>query len=433
MLPLLVRVHHAESGVHRDLGFRRSPVRIGRNHLNDLMLDEPFVSQWHGIVRFDDEGTRFIDVGSTNGTTLNGARLEKNVEIELTPEMALVIGPLTLMFSRVPLDESQIVSRRASAFRVGDAPREAGLEKTVGLPGGSPLPDPRRSAPAPAPLPNPGAALAETARRMATQMAQLAVLNRDYEQSQKKLVDALRAAVDATTSPSERGAFESAVQGTFTLALEHPAVRELVNAPAPSGSVDAASWLTRLLGPSASRVGDPQQAMERVGALLETFARAYVDLRGGQQQVSTQLAVEPGGEASPLHEMTDARELLTYLLEGGPESPQRMDELSRAFADIVLHQLGMLNGAIEGARAVVHQLSPHAVGAVSPGSMVRTSPGFGDYLWPFRAAAHYYRYAARHMELSGEAKMTKILFGSAFSKAYYRVTGARSSGAPRKS
>ena len=93
MLPLLVRMRHAETGVQRDAGFRRSPVRVGRSALNDLPLDEAFVSQWHAIIRFDDEGTRFLDLGSTNGTVLHGAPLEKNVEVDLDDKTELVIGP----------------------------------------------------------------------------------------------------------------------------------------------------------------------------------------------------------------------------------------------------------------------------------------------------------------------------------------------------
>ena len=108
-----------ETGVQYDAGFRRSPVRIGRNHLNDLTLDEGFVSQWHGIVRFDEGGTRFLEVGSTNGTTLDGTQLETNTETDVTEDADLAIGPLRLTLLRMPLKADQILSRRASAFRLG--------------------------------------------------------------------------------------------------------------------------------------------------------------------------------------------------------------------------------------------------------------------------------------------------------------------------
>src|SRR5688500_7777018 len=98
MLPLLVRMRHAETGVRRAAGFRRSEVRGGRSASNDLTHDGPFVSQWHGIVRFDEQGTRFLDLGATNGTMLRGARIEKNVEVGLDERTELVIGPLALSF-----------------------------------------------------------------------------------------------------------------------------------------------------------------------------------------------------------------------------------------------------------------------------------------------------------------------------------------------
>ncbi len=123
MHPLLVHITNQETGIKIQAGFRRSPVRIGRNHLNDLSIDEGFVSQWHGLVRFDDGGTRFLDLGSTNGTKLNGERLEQNVEIELETETQLEIGPLSLRCERVPLTDEQILPRRASALQLGGTTR----------------------------------------------------------------------------------------------------------------------------------------------------------------------------------------------------------------------------------------------------------------------------------------------------------------------
>ena len=470
MLPLLVRISHTESGVQRDVGFRRSPVRIGRNHLNDLALDEPFVSQWHGIVRFDDEGTRFLDVGSTNGTVLEDARLEKNTEVEVTDQTTLVIGPLTLSFVRMPLDDSQILSRRASAFSLGGT-KDPGAghaasgtmllsDKSgpgVAAPGGliaPPTDEPalvgaptlfERSGPdasppgAPAMASPPGAparvggegsaafaGIGETAKRMAGAMKELTLLYEKHEASRVELEAGLRKAIEEASSDAEKRGYRSTMRDAFPRAIDHREIRVLLDAPVASGGVDAESWLTRLVGPAnTAALGDTQSAMERAGALLEAFATAYVDLIGGQQQVISQLSVESGGEGSPLHEIADPRALLTFLLDGSADGQGRLDELADAFADIVVHQLGILNGVVDGARALMLQLSPHAIGAVAPGTIARTSPSLGDYLWPFRAAGQYYRYAARHMELSGEKQLTKIIFGGSFSKAYYRVTGAR--------
>lgn len=74
MAPISITVFDAETGTTSEYSFTKSPVRIGRNPLNDLSLPFPFVSGWHAIVRFDDEAARFFDLGSTNGTLLDGDR-----------------------------------------------------------------------------------------------------------------------------------------------------------------------------------------------------------------------------------------------------------------------------------------------------------------------------------------------------------------------
>jgi predicted component of type VI protein secretion system len=71
------------SGSEKQYEFDQSPVRIGRNPLNNVVLEGNFVSGWHGIIRFDSTGTYYFDLGSTNGTCLDGKKLQKNVAIPI--------------------------------------------------------------------------------------------------------------------------------------------------------------------------------------------------------------------------------------------------------------------------------------------------------------------------------------------------------------
>jgi hypothetical protein len=52
-----------------------SPVRVGRAADNDLVLTDPEVSRHHARLEPDGQGWRTIDLGSTNGTWVNGVRL----------------------------------------------------------------------------------------------------------------------------------------------------------------------------------------------------------------------------------------------------------------------------------------------------------------------------------------------------------------------
>jgi len=53
-----------------------SPVRVGRADDNDLVLADPEVSRHHARLERDGQGWRAIDLGSTNGTWVNGVRLD---------------------------------------------------------------------------------------------------------------------------------------------------------------------------------------------------------------------------------------------------------------------------------------------------------------------------------------------------------------------
>jgi predicted component of type VI protein secretion system len=83
----------------RTLTFAASPVRIGRNELNDIAIDDPFISQWHGLIRFGSEGITYADLGSTNGSIIEGRRLSKNTQLPLTDTSCILLGRVELAVS----------------------------------------------------------------------------------------------------------------------------------------------------------------------------------------------------------------------------------------------------------------------------------------------------------------------------------------------
>src|SRR5512140_2064947 len=100
MPSLRVQVEELDGGTSNTYAFHRSPVRVGRGELNDLRLDYPYVSNWHALIQFDDEGIRFVDLGSTNGSFLGGVRLERNVPAAIPPAHELLLGRLRLQLGR---------------------------------------------------------------------------------------------------------------------------------------------------------------------------------------------------------------------------------------------------------------------------------------------------------------------------------------------
>ncbi len=53
----------------------KEPFIIGRDKTNDIIIDEPLVSRRHASIYFRDGAYRLKDLGSTNGTFLNGERI----------------------------------------------------------------------------------------------------------------------------------------------------------------------------------------------------------------------------------------------------------------------------------------------------------------------------------------------------------------------
>jgi predicted component of type VI protein secretion system len=125
-----VLLRDPRSGSETKYEFDQSPVRIGRNQLNNVVLDGNFVSGWHGTIRFDNTGTYYFDLGSTNGTCIDGKRLPKNTAIPLQQTTRLTIWMYELMVTPgVPGGLAESPSRRTNAGTlVGTGSGPEGLE-----------------------------------------------------------------------------------------------------------------------------------------------------------------------------------------------------------------------------------------------------------------------------------------------------------------
>jgi two-component system, cell cycle response regulator len=78
----LVIIHQrsAEAGKHYKLG--DSPIRIGRDADNEIVLDDPGVSRRHARLERRQQKLVLMDVGSKNGTLLNDRELAQTVELK---------------------------------------------------------------------------------------------------------------------------------------------------------------------------------------------------------------------------------------------------------------------------------------------------------------------------------------------------------------
>ncbi len=145
-----------------------------------------------------------------------------------------------------------------------------------------------------------------------------------------------------------------------------------------------------------------------VAEVLEEFCRSFVELRRGCEEFGAELGVRTLQGEGGVYRARDGRELCAYLLEAGAEG--RTGELRRAFEELMVRELALMEGVTAGGRALVERLSPGAIGAAASG------------VWPLKAARRWKELEARHEELSGAGgAVSEVLFGKEFARGYAGV------------
>jgi pSer/pThr/pTyr-binding forkhead associated (FHA) protein len=126
----------------RRLPIKVPVVNIGRGDYNDVVIADPSVSTMHAKLQRRETIWILTDLGSTNGTFVEGERLTG--EVPLGPGTTLKFGDVTALFE--PLDESTPAARPDNTRMM---PRVG-----TGVPGAAP-PTPAEPADIPPPRPRP--------------------------------------------------------------------------------------------------------------------------------------------------------------------------------------------------------------------------------------------------------------------------------------
>jgi predicted component of type VI protein secretion system len=133
---------------------------LGRDEGADVVVDDPEISRRHAAMRPAGDTVEVEDLGSLNGTWVNGARIETRVL--LTPGDVVQLGTSRLELAPVPASATETVAARAPASG-SPAPAPAPAP-SVAAPGGPAMP-------AFAPHPSPAAGGIATRRLTPTVLA----------------------------------------------------------------------------------------------------------------------------------------------------------------------------------------------------------------------------------------------------------------------
>ncbi len=123
---------------------------IGRQSGNDLILDNTEVSRRHATIEYRQTECTITDVGSSNGTRVNGEKIIPNVAIPLKPGALIKIGPfaITLEQKIIEIPEQEPL---APVF-LENEPKEGEPEKEILPPPPSKTPPPILPALPPTPV-----------------------------------------------------------------------------------------------------------------------------------------------------------------------------------------------------------------------------------------------------------------------------------------
>jgi type VI secretion system protein ImpI len=438
-LGLKLRITNTRDNTSLERTFDRFPVRIGRNPLNDMQLDLPFVSQFHAVLELNGQTLMLRDLGSKNGTLLRGAgRVPPNTVVDLAAtnyEFAIV----TLIFQAAPLNAVEAAKEPATRKRHGTvlAMSSADATKLVGQ--GQPSHPSAAGMPAVVPGMPPGVDAS------AQVMAQV-----------KPLYEAYRAAWAQVYRVVYNGAGQ--IDPVSKAQLLRRITAEL---PALSGEIDfqrlAAHFGSPIVAPTAGAAskeegvalqglkelaawylpgGRPLEGVPDIVAFLQklqdtmdVFLKCFVPLRDGYKQFEKDMDIKktarPGGAlqqvpGTSVETARDPKELASKLLDYRDPTNEHTRTVESTFADLMIHQVAMLNGVMKGVKSLLTNLAPTTIERELDDPRSKKSSG----LLSNRYKSLWELYTERHSDYADEEKEAfGVIFGKEFVGAYSQLAG----------
>ena len=101
MASTLGRIVVRTAGGREEYALASAAVTLGRSTCNDVVIPDPRASRAHARLECDETGCVLVDLGSANGTQVNGARVERT---SLADGDTIAIGDTVLRFEAAPAE-----------------------------------------------------------------------------------------------------------------------------------------------------------------------------------------------------------------------------------------------------------------------------------------------------------------------------------------
>jgi pSer/pThr/pTyr-binding forkhead associated (FHA) protein len=119
------------AGPRQEFTLAKAAVSIGRSSANDIALADTNASRFHTRLEAGEQGCAIVDLGSVNGTRVNGVRVERAA---LAPGDLITIGKSTLRFeaagAEADLEMTRLETQQDVETSLLETPLEMQLEET---------------------------------------------------------------------------------------------------------------------------------------------------------------------------------------------------------------------------------------------------------------------------------------------------------------
>lgn len=382
-------------------------LTLGRSKTNDIPLDDPhrLISSRHAEIRHCNLEWHVIDVGSTNGTCLNGTALEGGKEYRLEANDEIQIGKFCIQC--VPQLENT----------------PANLEKRLSAPSLLPA--------FPSRLEGAVASLIATYR----DQRDLSELDR-----QPLLVERVRKALQGLDD-QEAQQFLASIESHFSGAITPVSPPAPISTPAPTPQTPSpfsfpGTGIESLLKDYLDPERGPLSAEEQEGLSLRliNFLEIFFDFLHkslqGRRQVEQEFEAEVtrifSRERNPIKEARSGTALGQYLFQS-QDSTNEADisshHLQQALNDLSLHHMGMMAGFRESLHGLLMQLDPATLEQEAQQTPLKIgSFSIPGKLGPFAGLRNWSYFKQKHHKfLDEEVKTFESILGPHFSKGYLRV------------
>ncbi|GEM_PF-1461624 len=318
--------------------FDKDLVTVGRTLGNDVVLPdvEKKVSSRHARLERKGTACEIFDLGSTNGTYLNGRRIEANRAVGLQNGDRVMIGGFQILFQSTE-DRQESTTRHVDPAKAAERLSESlALEyaKHVGSPA--------------------------DVRREAMREAIREGLRFAGPENGRAVLTLVRSRFQSGVAPEEGAAQNQEIKRQEDLYRSgYQAISGLSSQILGEGNFQNAEQVAKF----ARQLG---QILE---VTMEWVANMLKGRREFENQFQADLTMVFSKEGNPLKSATGKAEMARHLLDwrSSRDPAQQKALLDGAFKDIAMHQLGLVAGAQACLKKLLEKLDPKVMEAEAVG------------------------------------------------------------------